>query len=237
MTAYKILSVQVGLPQRLGKEGSADPRDLPWESAIYKSTVKGPVWAGKTNLAGDRQAFLEFHGGPDKAVFVFASENHAYWQKALDGADIPFGAQGENLTTSGLLESTVCIGDIFTAGETRFQVTQPRQPCWKIGRRNGNLKELPVMMEKTARSGWYFRVLQEGMVEAGMTLELLERPAPQWSVKRAFITLRDIPDTLEAARELAAVPQLSQRWRDSLLRCIALGRADDPTSRLFGDSR
>jgi MOSC domain-containing protein YiiM len=229
----RILSVQVGLPRMLGNAGSADTMDSPWESGIYKAKVEGPVWVGKTNLAGDGQSFEE-HGGPDKAVFVFASENHGYWQQELGLADAVAGSQGENLTTSGLLESNVCIGDIFLAGEVRFQVSQPRQPCWKVARRNANQKELPVLMEKTARSGWYFRVLQEGTIEAGVSLDLLERPAPAWSVERAFLALRDIPETQAAARELAALQQLSRKWRDSLLHCLARGKADDPFHRLYG---
>ncbi len=228
----KIVSVQVGMPQKLGGADGAGNTLAPWESGIYKSAVAGPVRAGKTGLAGDGQAFEE-HGGPDKAVFAFAVENLEHWARELALGAVVHGAQGENLTTSGLLESSVCIGDIFTAGEVRLQVTQPRQPCWKIARRNDNRRELPALMEKTGRSGWYFRGVVEGYLEAGMDLILAERPAPSWSVERAFLTLRDLPATAAAARELMQVPALSQRWKESLRRGLEQGQAGDPAHRLY----
>ncbi len=174
----KVLSLQVGLPKTVGSAQSPDPMDQIWTTGFFKAPLSGLVWLGLSNLAGDGQADLENHGGLEKAVNVYPIEHYSYWTRALDLPELPPGAFGENFTTVDLLESTVCIGDVFKIGESLVQVSQPRQPCWKLARR-WRVKDLAVQVQKTGRTGWYLRVLREGRVQAGANLILIERPCPK----------------------------------------------------------
>ncbi len=214
MTARAVLvSIQVGTPRLF--DGS-DPARRSWLSAFIKEPVAGPVWLGRTNLAGDAQADLQNHGGPDKAVLAYAAAHYADWRAELGRPELPYGAFAENFTVDGLDERTVCIGDVYAIGEAQVQVSQPRQPCWKISRRWG-MEELTARVVATGRTGWYLRVLVEGYVEPGMPVILLHRPFPQWTVARATEVMRHRRERPDAARELAACPLLSARWRETLL--------------------
>lgn len=216
MKETKILSVQVGLPKTFDGANATDSSDKPWTTGIFKTTVSGPVWLGKLNLSGDAQADLSVHGGPHKAVNVYPSEHYPYWKQALHLAEMPYGAFGENFTTFGLLEDEVCIGDIFKAGKTIVQVSQPRQPCWKIEHRWG-IRGFVVHMKETGRTGWYFRVLQEGYAEAGNVFALIERPFPHYTVTVAYNIMRNRKTDSKAAQSLAQCPALSPRWQERLL--------------------
>ncbi len=135
MKEAKILSIQVGLPKTLDKAEATSSSDRSWTTGIFKMAVNGKVWLGKLNLAGDAQADLSVHGGSHKAVNVYPSEHYPYWEQNINLPDMPYGAFGENFTTCGLREDEVCIGDVFKVGNTVVQISQPRQPCWKIERR------------------------------------------------------------------------------------------------------
>lgn len=209
-----ILTIQVGLPQQLEDPQAADGHSTSWRSAIYKLPVSGPVWAGKTDLAGDGQADLRVHGGPDKAVYAYPSEHYPAWQAEL-GLEMPYGAFGENLTVDGLLEGEVCIGDVYRAGEALLQISQPRGPCWKLARRWG-VKDLAARYSLTGRTGFYLRVLQEGYLAPGAALERIERPAPQWSVLRAHRLLEGARLDPRAAAALSELPELSASSRHDL---------------------
>src|SRR5262249_31091161 len=151
------------------------------------------------------QADLVNHGGPDMAVLVYAAAHYPAWREELKQPQMPYGGFGENFTVTGLTEADVYIGDVCAVGAAKVQVSQPRQPCWKAARR-WRLKELPKRIIETGRSGWYFRVLQEGVVEAGMSVELVERPCPSLSVVRANHIFYHGQDDREATAELAALP-------------------------------
>ncbi len=212
-----ILSIQVGLPQQMEDPQADDGHALSWRSGIYKLPVSGPLWAGKTGLAGDGQADLRVHGGPDKAVYAYPSEHYPTWLAELGLAEMPHGAFGENLTVEGLLEEEACIGDVYRAGEVLLQVSQPRGPCWKLARRWA-VKDLAARFSQTGRTGFYLRVLQEGSLSPGMALERAERPAPQWSVLRAHRLLEGARLEPQAAAALAELPELSERSRQDLLK-------------------
>lgn len=216
MEKTKILSIQVGLPKTIDGTHATDPTDKPWTTGIFKTPVCGPVWAGKFNLTGDAQADLSVHGGLHKAINAYPSEHYPYWKQHLHLPDMAYGAFGENLTTSGLLEDKVCIGDIFKAGEVIIQISQPRQPCWKIERR-WRIKDFSTFVKQTGKTGWYFRVLQEGYVDAGNTLVLTERSFPQWTVATAYMIMRNRRTNVKAALELACCPALSPRWQENLI--------------------
>lgn len=229
----RLVSVHVGLPRELGAEGAPHPMDRPWSTGIFKTPVGGPVWLGRTNLAGDGQADLEHHGGPDKAVCVYPARHYPYWRLDLGIPDLPYAAFGENFTVSFLAEPDVCIGDIYQVGTTRVQVSQPRQPCWKLARR-WRVADLAARVQETGYTGWYFRVREEGWVEAGQPLALLERPHPEWTIARANEVMHQARHDRENARRLAACPALSASWRETLGLRVRTGENPDPRRRLAG---
>ena len=216
MKEAKILSVQAGLPKTINGSHTTGSIDKPWKTSIFKTPVCGPVWLGTLNLDGDAQADLSVHGGPHKAINAYPSEHYPYWREKLHLPDMTYGAFGENFTTGGLLEDEVCIGDVFQAGEAVLQVSQPRQPCWKIERRWGT-KDFGALMKQTGKTGWYFRVLQEGYVEAGNPLVLMERSFPQWTVATAYVIMHNRRTDVKAAEALARCPALSPRWQENLV--------------------
>jgi MOSC domain-containing protein YiiM len=211
----ELVSVNVGVPRTIAESAPGDPEKKDWTSAIFKDPVAGAVHLWRGNLAGDQQADLVNHGGCDKAVNAYAWEHYAHWQAELGIAHMMFGAFGENFTTRGMLEADVFIGDVYSVGGAVVQVSQPRQPCWKLARR-WQVKDLAARVAESGRTGWYFRVLREGIVEAGAKIELIERPFPQWSVTAANMVMYQRKDDLEAAQELAACPALSLSWRETL---------------------
>lgn len=209
-------SIQVGLPRNMGRRGADDPHDKPWTSAIFKTPIDRPVLVGPLGLDGDGQADLENHGGEDKAVLFYSAAHYADWAPILGPGSEVFGAFGENLSVSGLTEETVCIGDTWQIGdEVQLQISQPRQPCWKLARK-WRLRDLVLQVQQTGRTGWYARVVKMGTIAAGQSLTLLERPQPDWTVARANDVLYHRKDDVELALELAALPELSESWRGML---------------------
>ncbi len=229
----RVLSIHVGGPRELGTDGAADPMERRWTSGIFKDPVHGPVWLGRTNLRGDAQADLQHHGGPDKAVCVYPAVHYPFWHIELGGAELPFGAFGENFTVAGLTEPDVCIGDQFEVGGARVQLSQPRQPCWKLARR-WRVKELAARVQETGYTGWYFRVLREGWVEAGTPLVLVERAHPEWTVERGNQVMHHARHDRAAARALAACPMLSASWQETLALRARTGESPDPARRTVG---
>jgi MOSC domain-containing protein YiiM len=209
-----LLSIQVGLPQRRGEVGSDSPMSRPWYSGIFKEAVKGRIRLNALNLVGDAQADLKNHGGSFRAVLSYAAAHYPVWSEELAMPDLPYGAFGENFTITELTEETVCIGDIYAIGDVRIQVSQPRQPCWKLARR-WNLKDLTARVYQHGWGGWYQRVLVEGEVEAGMPVTLLERPFPQYSVAFVNALMNEWMTDAEADAALAHCEPLSPGWREA----------------------
>jgi MOSC domain-containing protein YiiM len=175
----KIISVNVG-----------GPRDVPWRgrivrTSIWKYPVEGRVRVRTLNLDGDEQSDLSVHGGADKAVYVYPSEHYPFWRSAVPNMDFPWGAFGENLTTEGLLEDNVRIGDRLRAGSAEFVVTQPRFPCYKLGIRFGTEKMI-VRFLRSGRSGFYLAVLREGDVAAGDAIERIASDPESSSIADVF---------------------------------------------------
>jgi MOSC domain-containing protein YiiM len=208
-------SVQIGQPKSYGSEEAVDTHDKPWTTGFFKTPVEGRVFVATTNVAGDGQADLVNHGGIDKAVLAYSADHYPKWRDELGMTDMPYGAFGENLTIGGLSEASVCIRDTLRIGTVTFEVSQPRQPCWKLARR-WRMHELLGMVVRNGRSGWYLRVLQEGWIEAGVPVELLERPNPEWSVARANEILNHRKTDLRLTLELAEVPGLTYSWVEEL---------------------
>ena len=156
MQKIEIRSLNVGKPRDLqfGKKEIT--------TGINKKPVSNPVYLSTLNFTGDGQGDLVHHGGRDKAVCVYSYEHYPYWEKEL-GKPLDFSAFGENLTLLGLTEDELCIGDSFQIGEAVVQVSQPRQPCFKLSLIHER-KDMPLLIQNTGYTGYYFRVLKEGMV-------------------------------------------------------------------------
>ncbi|UJF32427.1 MOSC domain-containing protein [Paenibacillus hexagrammi] len=203
----EIVSVNVGIPQSIIYQG----KEL--ETGIYKSQVSSSLRLTKTQLEGDGQADLVNHGGPDKAICVYAKEHFAYWESKL-GCELHPGAFGENLTVTGLLEDVVCIGDIFQIGDAVVQVSQPRQPCHKLAKRY-DVQDLPVQVQNTGFTGYYFRVLKEGNIPAQPTIRLTQKDPAGITVANANQIKYHDKANAEGIRSILAVEALSQSWRQS----------------------
>jgi MOSC domain-containing protein YiiM len=210
-----LASIQVGQPTSYGSDDAVDPHDKAWTTGFFKTPIDGPVFAGTTNLDGDGQADLKNHGGVDKAVLAYSAEHYPEWRRELRMPDMPHGAFGENLTISGLSEESVHIGDVYRIGRVTVEVSQPRQPCWKLARR-WRMHELLGMVIRNGRCGWYLRVLEPDRLEKQMPVVLLERPNPEWSIARANQILHHHKNDLELARQLAGVPRLADSWVEEL---------------------
>jgi MOSC domain-containing protein YiiM len=151
-------------------------------TSIFKEAVKGKISLRKLNLEGDEQADLTVHGGPDKALYVYPSEHYAWWRQEMPDVEFDFGKFGENLTTEGLMEDKVFIGDQFQMGTAIVQVSQPRLPCYKLGIRFGRTDIIKKFMQ-SCRSGIYFSVLQEGELGTGDPIKYLRSDEHKISVQ------------------------------------------------------
>jgi MOSC domain-containing protein YiiM len=216
MKLLSLLSLHRGPATEIAATGTDAWWDKPWRTGFCKQPHPGPLRLDTTGIEGDEQADLVNHGGPDKAVCVYPDEHYAHWRTALNLPGLAHGAFGENFTTGGLAEGEVCIGDVFEfAGAAVVQISQPRQPCWKLARR-WRIKDLAAQVERTGRTGWYFRILVPGVVSAGETLALRERPHPEWPVSLANAIMHRRKDDRDAAASLAACPALSESWQRTL---------------------
>tara|TARA_A100001391_G_scaffold197344_1_gene177329 strand:- start:1081 stop:1761 length:681 start_codon:yes stop_codon:yes gene_type:complete len=221
-----VRSIQVGLPQEI-------PGEKPWTSGFLKQSVSESLWLGATNLDGDGQSDLVHHGGTHKAVCVYPASHYPWWRETLRIPELTGGDFGENFTLDGLVENEVCIGDVWTIGSARVEVSQPRQPCWKLARRWG-IKDLALQVQQSGRTGWYFRVLVEGVVQQGMPMRLAERPHPDWTIAEANRIMHHDRSDLIAAKELASLPTLSPSWKDTLNRRVERKSPPNASARLDG---
>ena len=230
-----ILSLRTGPVRTCGEDGAREPMERPWSTGIFKETVAGPVRLGFGGFEGDGQGDTKHHGGPEKAVHVYPSEHLVFWRDALGIEAIEVGAFGENLSTRGAIEAEVCIGDVYEVGEALVQVSQPRQPCWRIARR-WRRPDLAVLMQDSGRTGWYLRVLRPGEVCPGESLVQVDRPYPEWTVARAN-EVRHGPPAPDALESLTGCDALARSWRDRLARRLKGAAPEDPTPRLYGPNR
>lgn len=205
-------------------------------SGIDKHPRTEPVWLGSQGFMDDEQGDRKNHGGPDKAVHHYAFGHYPFWIERIGPHEVlqQPGAFGENLSSHGLTESDVCIGDVYRLGDAIVEVSQARQPCWKLNLRFQN-HEMARLVQQSARTGWYYRILQEGNVAAGDDLILERRPQPAWSLARLLDAL--YRRTLDAAllQELAALDELTEGWRSLFRRRLESGGVEDWSKRL--DSR
>ena len=205
----RLLSVNVGLP-----------RDVTWQgrtvhTGIWKAPVKGPRMVRRLNIDGDGQGDLAGHGGERRAVFVYQMDSYRYWQKHLGRSDFAYGQFGENFTVDGLSDTEVCIGDRYRIGGALFEVTQPRVTCYRLGIRM-NEPEMAALVVKHGRPGFYFRVLEEGEVEAGDEITRVASGPERMSVSEIDALLYMPGHSRDELERALQIPTLSAGWRRSL---------------------
>ncbi len=210
----KIVSLNVGLPRQIFWSGDIV------ETGIFKEPVDGPLRVDHLNLAGDRQADLTVHGGVNKAVYGYPSEHYSYWEHELS-TKLKWGAFGENLTTEGLSEESLCIGDQLRVGTATFVVTQPRQPCYKLQIRFER-EDMIKRFLLSGRSGFYFKVVEPGELSKDSTVECLKRDENGVSIadlQRLFLGHLYDEDLLHRALNVEALPK---SWKETLKQKAAI---------------
>ncbi|WP_072315555.1 MOSC domain-containing protein [Sinomicrobium oceani] len=208
----KVIAVNIATPKTIlwgGKEV---------QTGIYKTPVSYPIMLEKEDVAGDTVTDRKHHGGTDKACYAFAANHYPYWKKRYPELDWNWGMFGENLTIEGLDESVLHIGDTLQIGNATVQVTQPRQPCYKLGVKFGNQGVLKDFITH-AYPGIYLRVLQPGTVKTGDPVEILHHDPERFSIREVFSLLYNpIPDHIP---QIIAHPLLAESCRKDLNRILS----------------
>ena len=211
----KIISLNVGRPRTV----PCGDREV--TTGIFKSAVQGPLLLRRLNLDGDAQADLQVHGGRNKAAYAYPSEHYEFWRKEFPEQELPWGMFGENLTTGGLTEENACIGDQFRIGEALVRVTQPRMPCYKLGIRFGR----PDMVKRflaSRRSGIYFAVVEEGMLNAGDSIERIQGNENGLSIADVNLAYVDAKNNLSLVRRIVELEILPRGLHDEFAEELAL---------------
>jgi len=235
MIDCEIISVLVGKVAPLGE------RAVP--SAIGKRPVEGAVAFDRMGLILDEQGDRSSHGGVEKAIHHYPFDHYQPWADQLQveeggyhGPDLSKpGAFGENISTLGIVEKDVCLGDIFELGTGKVQIVQGRQPCWKLNERFGQ-KTMARLVQKSGMTGWYYKVLEPGEVASGDRFRLIERLAPAWPLSRVIELLYEKTTDFSALEDLVALPFLAKSWAGLVARRLERGEVEDWTARLEGRS-
>jgi ferredoxin-NADP reductase/MOSC domain-containing protein YiiM len=204
----RLLSVNVGLP-----------RDILWQgrtvhTAVWKAAVEGPRMVRRLNIDGDGQGDLAGHGGEHRAVFVYQADSYRYWQDQLRRSDFTYGQFGENFSVEGLPDTEVCIGDRYRIGGALLEVTQPRVTCYRVGIRM-NEPDMAALLVKHGRPGFYFRVIEEGAVQAGNEITQVAAGPERMSVAAINALLYMPGHPREQLERALRIPALSAGWRRS----------------------
>ncbi len=226
MAAMPTTTIDAVLTGRIAELG-------PDRSAIRKRAREGAVAVGPLGLDGDEHAYRG-HGGPDKAVLHYDFKHYAVWVQEFPQAAGHLaapGAFGENLSSTGITETTVCIGDTFQAGSVVLQVSQPRQPCWKLGYLAG-APLIPYRMQGNGWTGWYYRVLQPGTLGAGDRMELVDRLQESWTIERLVTEIYAHPLDRSLLEEIRSLAALGAEWRLLVEERLRSGRVEPWSGRL-----
>jgi MOSC domain-containing protein YiiM len=212
---------------RIVSTNIAEPRTIEWrgteiQTGIYKYPVDGPLFLGPEDVENDHVMDRRYHGGVDKACYLYSSDHYPYWKNKFPDQHWQWGMFGENLTVSGLFESGIRIGDRFRIGEAVVQVTQPRQPCFKLGVRFGDQKVVDDFW-LAAYPGVYVRVLQSGRVATGDDLILLESNSNSLFVSQVFSFFRVNRNDFDLMRAAIDDPFLAESCRKDIGKIIGAG--------------
>ncbi len=212
--SFRLLTLRVGKIQPFGASSQS--------SAIAKLPVDRPLMVDALGLAEDQHADSVHHGGIDKALHHYPAEHYAVWAAELPQQAELFdiGGFGENISTQGLTEDSVCLGDVFQVGSATLQVSQGRNPCWKLNQRFG-VPDMVRRVQDSGRTGWYYRVLTAGSIAPEDALTLIERPLPEWSLTRLFSVLHAAHPDRHALNELAESSLLAASWREKARRRLS----------------
>ena len=225
MVEFLVREVRVGRVQPLG------PRGVP--SAIDKQPVSRPVRVGPHGVEGDEHADRRHHGGPDKAIHAYSISNYPLWAAELADPHglLRSGAFGENLVIEGVDEAGICLGDRWRLGGVLLEVSQGRQPCWRLNLRFDR-SDMARLVQATGRTGWYFRVLESGEIRAGDIAVLEVRPQGGWTIARVNHLLHHDRLNMPDLAELAALPGLPENWRRLASSRLSTGRSENWAARL-----
>ena len=227
MTTSRLIEVRTGKAVSFGNGKLT--------SAINKSARSGSVLVCRLGLQGDEQADHRFHGGSDKAVLHYSADNYDVWRS--EDLDFPElfvpGAFGENFVSHGLDETNVCLGDVYRIGAIEVEVSQPRQPCFKLNLRFQQA-DMSRRVQTTGRTGWYYRVLSEGEVAPGDAITLADRPYADWTLRRVQHHLYVKTQDQAAIERLAQLPALSESMRKLFEMRIASKATEKWDARLRG---
>lgn len=202
----QVVSVNLGAPRAIHWKGKRS------RTCIFKEPVSGTVAVHRLHLEGDRQADLRVHGGPNKAVYVYPAEHYDYWRAELPGQSLALGMFGENLTTKGLLETEIAVGDRLRIGTAEFEVTSQRIPCYKLAAKFGR-DDMIQRFLAARRPGFYLKVLQEGALRSGDPIELLDHDENRVTIADVARLYTSGPDNADDLRRAAKVAHLLENWQ------------------------
>lgn len=216
---------------------SADHQDV--STAIDKIQLQKAVWLDKKGFETDFQADRKNHGGKDMAVHHYPFEHYTLWHSLVKGENGNVkrlenpGGFGENFSTHNMTEQTIAIGDVFQIGSAVIEVSQGRQPCWKLAVKF-NVRSMASLVQKTGMTGWYYRVLQPGKVQARDTFTLIERKSPTWTIERLNqILFNRVLDPI-LLKQVETLPSLSEKWQHIAQKRLDTQEVEDWTKRLNG---
>ena len=223
-----VSKVLIGKLMQLGSCGTV--------SGINKTPITGKIYLGSKGLTGDAQGDLKYHGGVEKALHHYPAEHYCEWLHRLvdPSVNIAPGAFGENISTEGMSEDHVAIGDTFRLGGALIQVSQGRQPCWKLNVRFG-IEDMAARVQQLGLTGWYYRVLESGYIEEGAEVGLVDRTNPQWTIRRLWRAF--YVDTLNASElsEIVTLQALPDSWKKYARNRLETGKVEDWERRLKGN--
>lgn len=199
-------------------------------SAIHKQPHTGPLSITALGFEKDEQADTRIHGGPEKAIHHFPAEHYTTLRQHIQTLPDTLGGFGENISTTGITERDICLGDIFRLGTALVQVSQGRQPCWKLNVRFDQ-PQMARLIQSTGLTGWYYRVLETGKASAGDSLELIERTCPAAELLRIQHILHHPSPSKDALKNLLELPVLPDNWRKTLQRRLDTGIKEADTAR------
>ena len=220
-----------GKVKTIGTDNADNKMNRTWQTGMFKKPVLEEVFLTKTGLLGDEVSDKKNHGGPEKALFAYPIAHYTYF-KEMEDLSMEYGGMGENLAVLEMDELNVCIGDRYQYGEAIIEVSQPRQPCWKPARRYQR-KDLALKIQESGKTGWYFRVLKEGLVSGESDLHLIERPHPEWSIAVCNNVMHVQKENFPLVDELVHCEALAESWKKTLRKRL-LGQESSIEPRIYG---